>query len=267
MSTVAAARAHVARVVAAIAEYYAAGNRRHAPARKARKEVAAVKRYETTLTDTYSEWAADLAAQIAEDPDHADELIAAALLALLLLLRRRGSEHLPDAVTLALERAGGTGTAAIWQRLAAAVARNDEYLTTSLIPALGERLREMLAGGEWAAMQLGEVSALTDWVMGWLTTFSSRVALYAGTWWTLHQEAFGDASAGRPVVAYLDPQAKHCGDCPRYHSETGVEYESYDSYLGATGGRSPGQFECGGNCRCTLDLGGGAVAGADDLPA
>jgi hypothetical protein len=249
------------------ADAFAAGSRR-APTRKARPEVAAVNRYQATLESAFSDWADDAAAQLAEaGDDDRDEVLAALLLALLLLLRRQGSQALPEAVTLALERAGGTGTAAIWQALAAAVARNDEYLTTSLLPAIGERLRELLASGEWAALQLEGPAALTDWVMGWLTTFAARVASYAGAWWSLHQQAFGLATDGKPIVAYLDKQARHCSECPRYHSEAGEEYSSYENYLGATGNRTPGQFECQGNCRCWLDLGGGDVAAADDLPA
>ena len=271
--TPAQARAHLlsvmARVVAVYTDAYVAGGQtRRKPARKQkpRPEVAAVARYERRLADDYREWADDLAAQLADDPDNADELIAAALLALLLLLRRRGQENLPGAVELALSRAGlPTATAAMLERLAAAIARNDEYLTNSLLPAIGERLREMLASGEWALMKLDGAAALTDWVMGWLTTFAGRVALYAGAWWTLNQETFGEASGGKPVVAYLDPQAKHCSECPRFHSETGEEYSSYENYLGATGGRVPGQFECAGNCRCWLEFDDGAVAAAGDL--
>ena len=250
-------------------DVFAIPKARHRPGRKQpRKEAAAVLVYERRLTTDYEDWAGDLAAALAEDPDNADELIAAALLALLLLLRRRGQENLPDAVTLALERAGlDTATATILQRLADAIARNDEYLTNSLMPAIGEKLREMLATGEWAGMQLEGVSALTDWVMGWLITFAGRVASYAGAWWTLNQETLGEASGGKPVVAYLDPDAKHCSECPRFHSVTGEKYDSYESYLGATGGRVPGQFECQGNCRCWLEFDDGAIAAADDLPA
>ena len=233
-----------------------------------RREVAAVNRYQAALTTTYGDWADDLALQLAEaEPEDHDELIAAALLALLLLLQRQGGEHLPDAVALALERAGGTGTAAIWARLAAAIERNDTYLRDSLMPALGERLREMLASGEWALMRLEPVTALTDWVMGWLTTFASRIAMYAGTWWTLNQEVFGEASNGKPLIAYLDPDSRHCSECPLYHSEAGEHYSSYENYLGATGNRTPGQFECLSSCRCWLEFDDGAVATAGDLPA
>jgi hypothetical protein len=265
------ARAHLlsvmARVVAAVsAEPFVAGARRSA-ARKERKEVAAVNRYQATLESDYREWADDLAGALANDPDNADELIAAALLALLLLLRRRGAEHLPDAVALALARAGGTASAALLQRLADAIARNDGYLTESLLPALGERLRELLASGEWALAAGDGAGAVRGLVGTWLEALTARVGLYAGAWWALHQDAFGEASGDRPLKAYLDPQAKHCSECPRYHSEGGEHYDSYESYLGATGGRVPGQFECLGWCRCWLEFDDGAVAAAGDLPA
>ena len=231
-----------------------------------RKEVAAVNAYQAALTKDYEEWATDLAEAVAEDPDNTDEIIAAALLALLLLLQRRGAEHLPDAVTLALASPGGMGTPAIWQRLVDAIASNNTFLAESLLPAIGERLREMLASGEWAlALDVGG-GPLVDFVMGWLTTFAARVASYAGTWWTLNQTAFGIASAGKPIVAYLDPQARHCSECPLYHSEAGEVYDSYESYLGATGGRVPGEFECKNGCRCWLELDDGAIVQEGDLP-
>ena len=60
--------------------YVAGGQTRRKPARKQkpRPEAAAVARYEQRLADDYRDWADDLAAQLADDPDNADELIAAA---------------------------------------------------------------------------------------------------------------------------------------------------------------------------------------------
>lgn len=236
---------------------------RRLPARKqppARAEVAAVNRYQATLESDYEGWADGLAAQLADDPDNSDEIIAAALLALLLLLRRRGQENLPQAVELALRRAGlPTATAAMLQRLAAAIARNDEYLTNSLMPAIGERLREMLASGEWALLRLEGVTALTDWVMGWLTTFAGRVALYAGAMHALVQETAGMALAeqGKAIRWVRDEQARHCETCLRYGDQT---YPSWDDMLAYTGGAYPGyETDCGSNCRCE-------ILDADDVP-
>jgi 2'-5' RNA ligase len=240
-------------------DVFAAGARRSA-ARKERKEVAAVNRYQATLESDYREWADDLAGALANDPDNADEIIAAALLALLLLLRRRGAEHLPDAVALALERAGGTASAAILQRLADAIARNDGYLTESLLPALGERLRELLASGEWALAAGDGADAVRALVGTWLEALTARVGLYAGAWWTLAQEAAGLALSeqGQAIRWVRDEQARHCETCLRYGEQT---YASWDEMLALTGGAYPGyETDCGSNCRCE-------ILAADDLPA
>ena len=264
--TPAQARAHLlsvmARVVAVYTDAYVAGGQtRRKPARKQkpRPEVAAVARYERRLADDYREWADDLAAQLADDPDNADELIAAALLALLLLLRRRGQENLPGAVELALSRAGlPTATAAMLERLAAAIARNDEYLTNSLLPAIGERLREMLASGEWALMKLEGAAEIAGMVGAALGGFLARVGLYAGEWWHLFNESVGEAARANNsgVMAHLDPAAanSHCIECPQFHDEGGRFYESIDDYLNATSSRLPGDYLCKSNCRCWLEV-------------
>ena len=222
-----------------------------------RKEVAAVNAYQAALESTYDEWAEDCAQQLAEaDEEDRSELLLLLLLLLLGRLRKLGEEYLPGAVNAAL---GDTPPPAdVWARLAAAIAQNDDYLENSLLPALRLKLEAALADSDvLAAFRAGPAAAAAA-LRGALATFAARVTSYAGEFWKLVNFSRGAAAAAqkRPIRAFLDAQAPHCDDCPQFHSEDGREYDSWDDYLAATGGRVPGQFQCAGNCRCWVEIEG-----------
>lgn len=223
------------------------------------KEAAAVAAYQAALQAAYDDWAAAAWPQLveAEDEDR-DELLTALLLLLLTTLRRKGQEVLPKGLDLGLAKvSGAVTTTTMLGALGDALTANDRYLTTSLLPAIEAKLRAaLLAGTEDVAEKIRAA----------LGSFAGRVGQYAGELWKVIQRVTGlaiderknvvggpDAPSDTRLVAILDPDAKHCGDCPRFHSERGMVYASFEAYLEATGDRVPGEFECGGNCRCRLE--------------
>lgn len=218
------------------------------------KEINAVNAYQRELERIYAEWADDAAEQLAEaDEDERDDLLAALLLLLLALLRKAGREHLPEAVEMGLD--GQPYNPDVAKLLATVLEENETYLSDSFIPAVGAKVRGGLLDGDViAALAAGTGDVALG---GLLATMTGRVANYAGEWWKLYNRTTGAAAkaAGVKVTAYLDPNARHCSDCPRHHSEAGREYASYDDYLAETGDRAPGEFECGGGCRCWLEFG------------
>lgn len=203
-----------------------------------------VNRYQADLQKAYTDWYEETADDLSgtEDDDAKDEIIAAALLALLALLKKMGRENLPDAVDLAL--GGGASFPELDGLLDDQIEENEKYLTTSLIPDLKSALASVAAG------------ASAEAIIGTLSGFTTRVGSYGGEWWSLYNESVGLVSkkSGKKVVVYLDEQAKHCGECPNFGSVDGKEYESWDAYMESTGGRVPGDFECGPNCRCTVQM-------------
>jgi len=226
----------------------------HTPGRK-RREVEAVNAYQTALQRAYTEWADDLAQDVAaaEDEGDRDEIIAAALLALLLLLRKLGRDTLPDAVALGLD--GTSAPATVWAKLTAAIEANDSVLADSLIPALKLKLDSILEEVSSIPYIQFDPEPIAAAVNGGLLAFLGRIGLFAGEWWGLWNFIHGTAAdeKGEPITAYLDPAAHHCIECPQFHSVEGEEYSSFENYLAATGGRVPGDFQCGSNCRCWID--------------
>jgi hypothetical protein len=223
------------------------------PGRK-RKEVAAVNEYAYELDSEYADWADDAATQLAEEPDDDKrrEMLLALLLLLLARLSKLGAENLPGAVSLALD--GVTAPAKYYAQLAKIIESNSKFLADSLIPDIRAKIEAAMALPEWGAFT--ETGPLHDWIMGWFLSFAGRIASYAGAWWNLYNWSVGTAAddLGGGVKGYLDRQARHCHDCPRYHSEEGEQYSSFENYLGATGNRLPGDFECKNNCRCFLEI-------------
>lgn len=210
-----------------------------------------VDKYEQELRRIYEDWSDDLAAQVADaDEDERDELINTALVTLLLSLRRSGRDGLEQAVRAIADTEEWSDE--VQGILDEAIVSNEQFLETSLIPALRDRLRAALNDDDIiAALEAGEGEAALS---GNLDAMDSRVASYAGAWWILYHDIFGIMARehGAGVIAYLDPLAQHCTECPIYQSVAGEEYASMDDYLSATGDRVPGEFECDGNCRCWL---------------
>jgi len=210
-----------------------------------------MREYERQLRDIYERWSDDLAAQLAEvNADERNEELTAALALLLGRLRSTGHTGLEAAALIGFNTDELSSEAQAL--LAEAISRNDDFLMTSLIPALRDRLEATLRSEDFLialAAEEGETMLGAE-----MDTVDARVGLYAGAWWTLYHNAFGVVAQQRDsrITAYLDPLAQHCSECPLYHSVVGESYETMEDYLAQTGGRVPGEFECVGNCRCWL---------------
>lgn len=248
------ARANLVRLVGQAIEYL--DTRGGGPGRPP-AEISAVNRYQRDLEDAYDEWADDAAKKLAREKDDSkrDALIAVLLALLLARLMEIARVDLPNAVALGVGR--NLTPPEVYKKLAEIMAENETYLENSLIPAIASKLRNALADEQLRrSISTGAVDAAVT-LKGWLDTFMSRVASYAGAWWRLYNWSVGMSVDDQrlTVTAHLDPQAHHCSECPLYHRDGGEFYDNFDQYLGATGGRVPGEFECGGNCRCWLEFG------------
>lgn len=219
-------------------------------ARRTPDALAGADDYQRALESTYEDWARELARELADTPEtERQRRIDEALAALLLLLQQRARQHFSAAIN---EATGGEWTPEAAEALAVALRDNDGYLRDSLIPAVRDRVNRALSDAALLAALLAGSATLFNQSMDALIP---RVALYAGAWWILYHNVLGQGiqERGSQVIGYLDPRAKHCIECPLYHSERGSVYESMDDYLAQTGGRVPGQFQCDGNCRCWLE--------------
>ena len=214
-----------------------------------RKEIAAVDAYQAALEREYRDWADDAAEQLADEPeDSRDELLLALLLLLLRRLAKLGEDTIPEAVAL-----GGGTSASVFTKLAELIGSNTDTLTNSLIPAIAAKLRAALVDADiQLALAAGKGA---EALAGVLETFIARVGSYAGQWWKAYNQSVGARSVqdGVGLMAHLDPRAHHCTECPEFHAEGGRPYASFTEYLDTTGGRTPGDFECGANCRCWLE--------------
>ena len=203
--------------------------------------------YQQELQRTWADWADRTAGDLAgaeteeERDDITDEAVAAIVIALMLL----GRKHLPQALTLGL---GGDPSSPEGIRiLADAMLENERYLNDSLAPAIRTKLEQGIAGDPAIATDAASLGGL-------LGTFNARVGNYAGAFWALIARGVIDKVSQRedanevPTRIVLDPNAKHCEECPQYAKE----YDNFQAMLAETGGRVPGQFKCNGNCRCTL---------------
>ena len=213
--------------------------------------IQAVNSYQNKLQLIYSDWADELSDDLADaDPSEQDDIIKKALAALLLLLRNAGRTALPNAVTLGLGDVAHTPE--ILKLLAEAVNSNDKNLDDSLLPDLEQKIRSILDDDD---IQDAIVSGKgAEAISGGLAGMLGRIATYAGAYWMLTNQATGTAAKenGKKIIGYLDADAQHCSECPLYQSEEGTVYDSYDDYLEATGGLTPGLFQCGPNCRCRI---------------
>ena len=215
------------------------------------KPVIAVNAYQKELERIYNQWSDDLAEQLAEaDPDERDGLLEVALAALLVSLRDAGRRSITESAILAWDDTPPTPE--MLDELSDAIEANDRYLRDSLIPALRVKVE---AGLDDEDIILAiDAGTGNEALAALLLTMVARVASYSGAWWAVYNRIFGDAAREKveKVFAHLDPTAKHCSECPEFQSEGGREYASYDDYLSVTGGRVPGEFECGAWCRCWL---------------
>lgn len=223
----------------------------------AKRQLSATDAYQQALQAAYDDWAAAAWPQLAEaDEEDRDDLLAALLLLLATTLQRKAGETLPVALSIgAAKVAGSVTTTAMLGTVGDALTANNTLLTTSLIPAIEAKIRAALLAG-------GDVGEALREALG---SFAARVRSYAGELWKTIQRVTGlaidergvvggpDAPADTRLIAVLDPDARHCSECPQFHSERGTEYESFAAYLEATGDRVPGEFECGSNCRCRLE--------------
>ena len=206
--------------------------------------------YQRSLQSAWESWANETAKAVAAIDDdrkreeefdrRVDEIIA-----LLILLGRR---NLPSAVELGL--AGLPPTPALLQEVAQAVAENEAYLLR-----FGEdvkaRFRRALQEDPALLLEVSALSAL-------LLTYTARVGLYAGTYWSLIQRGLLDRARQQPdpskvpVRWVLDPTVKqHCASCLEFAGT----YRNMEALLARTGGVLPGAgTDCDGNCRCHLEL-------------
>lgn len=212
------------------------------------RAVAAVNRYERELVDDYAAWASDAAKTLNMASDRLavlDELLTELQSDLITV----GREQLPEAMELGLGSDPVFGEVA--RALADALDSNERYIRDSLIPAIREKVTNVLADDDIAAVLGGATGE--DALQGVLLRFSPRVAMYAGAFWTLYNRSLGQrvGQNGGRLRHVLDHDAQHCHECPIYGDR---DYDSFEAYLAETGGRVPGQFACLHKCRCELKL-------------
>ena len=197
--------------------------------------INAVNAYQKELQSTYREWSQDLADDIAtaEDEQERQRRIEEALAALALLLIGLSHKALAAAFNGGLD--GAAPDPAMLAYLAGQMERADTLINTSLIPAIRDKLMRNLMTQDLAiALESGQGAQA---LYALLDTITARVGQYSGEWWAVYNHIHG-ASASGPVAWYLDPNAQHCRDCPRF---------------GSPGGKSPASgVECGSNCRCEV---------------
>lgn len=211
--------------------------------RHPRKHVQAVVSYQEHLREIYDDWAKEAARQLAEaDPEDREKLLVALLALLLYRLKRAGARGLEDAFELGL--GGEIPNPEDLVALQAAIDRNEQYLSESLLPDVAERFRKdaASAGFDWSqAVLLASLGSLA-----W------RTARYGGAFWaTLGLGvSVGARRRDHPVRRFLDPAADHCDSCPGKEGE----YANWDEMVARCGGvPGDGSDTCDGNCRCGVE--------------
>lgn len=215
-------------------------------------QIDAVNAYQDDLQSTYDEWADGLSRDIAkeEDDEKRRKIIEAGLALLLAALIALSRKRLADAFTRAL--AGEGASPELLDDLSKAVRENEMYLVSSLIPAIGAKLRMGLMDGDiiTALQQSDKIGS--EAIKAMLNTMKARTGSYSGNWWAIYNHTIGKAAPGR-VAWYLDSQAQHCDDCPRFGTVSGTVYDSYEAMLAATGGKEPNiGVQCVPHCRCEV---------------
>ena len=212
--------------------------------------ISAVNAYQQELQRVYQEWSQDLADDVAEEDDEAERRrrIEEALIALAALLIAQSHKGMAAAFTSGL--GGAAPDPAMLAYLSSQMERVDSLIETSLIPAIRNKLYSNIMTQDLAiALESGQGAQA---LYSLLDTITARVGQYSGEWWAVYNHIVG-ASATGPVAWYLDPNAQHCDDCPRFGNPSGRRYASYQEMLRATGGKSPASgVQCGSNCRCEV---------------
>jgi hypothetical protein len=205
-------------------------------------------KYQVQIQLIYDKWLKELAAELQEaDTEEQDEIVADELAVLASALAAAGRMAIVNGANLGL--GNRPPSPEYLGEIARRVQQNDDYLATSFMPAAKSRLESALRDEDViAAGVLG--------LIGYMSALGSRAQQYAGAEWTAIQLGVGEAAkqmeleGGGGVRWVLDEGAQHCDDCPEFAGE----YESMDELMAATGNRLPGEVQCNGNCRCSLEV-------------
>ena len=216
------------------------------------RQIRGVNSYQEELEELYDDWADEVSEALATETDAENQkrIIDEKLALLLILLIGLGRRRIPDALELGMDDEPTPPEA--FRKLAEILEGNERFLTDSLIPAIRQKLENAFADADIIlAIQTGEGNEVIRAV---LQTLHARVASYAGEWWTAWNWGSGFMAEllSKKISAHLDPTAQHCSECPEFQAEGGRIYNSWAEYLATTGGRTPGQFKCRGNCRCWI---------------
>ena len=139
-----------------------------------------------------------------------------------------------------------------WGRAFKAIRENEVYLMSSLIPAIGSKLRAGLMDADIITAMEQSRTMGAEAIKSLLDTMKARTGSYSGNWWAIYNHTVGKSATGK-VAWYLDSQAQHCEDCPRFGTVGGTVYDSYDAMLATTGGMEPNRgVACEPNCRCEV---------------
>lgn len=208
------------------------------------RNVRAARDYGKQLRKIYDDWAKRAAQQL-EDADEEDrDALLAALLALLALqLKKAGAAGLYDAMEVGLQ--GEVPDVDALAALQEAIAKNDYYIESSLVPDAGERLRREAATEGWAWKR--------DMILAALTAVAWRTDLYVGAFWaaiSIGAAVWLHRQNDPPVRRFLDPLADHCATCPPKEGE----YENWNDMIARCGGvPGDGSDACDGRCRCGVE--------------
>lgn len=209
----------------------------------------ATNRYQEELERAWSSWADAAAGRLAgaESEAEFEETLEEEVAAIVALLVALGRGNLQDATALGLD--GVPASPELLQELSGKMTENEEFLRSSLGPAVEARVRASVREDPMMRDDAASLAAL-------LGTFRARVSSYAGAFWALVMRGLIDKLrqdpdlSAVPVRWVLDERAQHCPDCPRY---AGV-YDNLGALLTATGGAVPTEnVQCDGNCRCHLE--------------
>jgi hypothetical protein len=204
-------------------------------------------KYQVQIELIYNKWLSDLAKELdgADEEDY-DDIVDEELAVLAAALTMAGRTAIVGGANLGL--GSRPPTPAYLADLSRRIQQNEDYVTSSFVPAAKTRLLDALRDPDVQAA--GIVG-----MIGYMAALSSRAQQYAGAMWTAIQMGAGTAMTQAQddgeVIAVgwdLDESAQHCDECPEFAGE----YESMDDLMAKTGNRLPGEVQCNGNCRCSL---------------
>lgn len=209
------------------------------------RNVRATIAYENDLTNIYTEWAEEAAAELESvDPEEREQRLDALLALLALRLKAAVGTGLNTALEI-----GSEGTIPDLDALAtleATIESDQNFVDTTLIPDVKARLlkeAQMVPGFLWTAAQIAPAFA----------AMAYRLHLYGGNFWATLALGVGllvKARGDKPVRRFLDPAAKHCDTCP----PKAAEYANWDTMVAECGGLpGDGSDDCDGGCRCGVE--------------